>query len=255
MRSTSSSRAVTNSTGVQSFSARSRRHTSTPSRPGSPTSSTIATGRCVWTASRPASPLRSTCTPYPALARCIRMMSAIAASSSTTSTRPRSDAASPTCTPYPRRVHAAVMRRSERHHRVVSAAALPGSRSSGQPATINGKHLAVYVAGCRGGEKDNDVADVLGLAPPPGGDSRRELLEPLRVGEQRGVHLGSHVSRRDGVDVDAVARPFVAQRLRELRDGTLACGVRGDGEATLEAQQRREIDDLAGAASDHRTAE
>ena len=45
MRSTSSSRAVTNSTGVQSPSARSRRQISMPSMPGSPTSRMIAAGR------------------------------------------------------------------------------------------------------------------------------------------------------------------------------------------------------------------
>ena len=44
MRSTSSSRAVTNMTGVQSPAARSRRQTSMPSSPGSATSRTTATG-------------------------------------------------------------------------------------------------------------------------------------------------------------------------------------------------------------------
>ena len=73
----------------------------------------------------------------------------------------------------------------------------------------------------------------------------------LRVGvgaQRRGV-VGLHVAGRDRVDVDAVRRPFVGERLGELRDAALGRGVAGHGDAALEREQRRDVDDLAAAAA------
>lgn len=91
---------------------------------------------------------------------------------------------------------------------------------------------------------------VLGRPPSARGDSRTDARQPLRVIQQRRVHVRLNVSRRNGVDRDALGRPFVGKRLCDLAYGALGRGVGGDCEAALEGEQRREVDDAAATAGD-----
>src|SRR5690606_8723951 len=59
------------------------------------------------------------------------------------------------------------------------------------------------------------------------------------------------VAGRDRVDVDPVGRPLVGERAGQPGDRVLARRVRGHQEPALEAQHRRDVDDLPGAAGDH----
>ena len=82
----------------------------------------------------------------------------------------------------------------------------------------------------------------------------QELLAARRV-EQRGVQIRPEDAGRDGVDGDAVRRPFDRQRARQPRDGRLARHVRRHFEEPDKRRQRRDGDDPAGAARDHVAAE
>lgn len=89
---------------------------------------------------------------------------------------------------------------------------------------------------------------VLGRPPSTRRDSRADARQPLRVVQKRRVHLCLDVSRRNGVDRDALGRPLVGKRLCDLAHGSLGRRIGGHGEAALEGQQRGEIDDAAAAA-------
>lgn len=91
---------------------------------------------------------------------------------------------------------------------------------------------------------------VLGRPPSARGNSRADACQPLRVIQQRRVHVRLNVSRRNGVDRDALGRPLIGKRLCHLTHGALGRGVGGDCEAALEGEQRGEVDDAAATAGD-----
>lgn len=90
--------------------------------------------------------------------------------------------------------------------------------------------------------------EVLGRPPSARGNSSTNARQPLRVVQQRRVHVCLDVSGRNGVDRDALGRPLVGKRLCDLAHGALGRGVGGDCEAALEGEQRGEVDDAAAAA-------
>lgn len=91
---------------------------------------------------------------------------------------------------------------------------------------------------------------VLGRPPSARGNSRADARQPLRIIQQRRVHVRLNVSRRNGVDRDALGRPLIGKRLCDLAHGALGRGVGGDCEAALEGEQRGEVDDAAATAGD-----
>src|SRR5579859_4986317 len=93
------------------------------------------------------------------------------------------------------------------------------------PSAVHHENVTVDVVAGSRAQEDRGPRDVRGLAPParryPLQDlpaARRVVLEGLRV-------VGADVPRGDGVHVDALRRPFVRQRLGELRDAALRGGV------------------------------
>lgn len=92
--------------------------------------------------------------------------------------------------------------------------------------------------------------EILGRPPLPRRNPRRDALQPLRVRQQRLIHIRLDVPRRNGVDGDALGRPLVGEALGQLSDGALGRRVGGDGEAALEGQEGGEVDDAASAACD-----
>ena len=78
----------------------------------------------------------------------------------------------------------------------------------------------------------------------PAGIRSRIWRERCRIVPQRLGVVGLDVARRDRVDVDAVRGPLVRERLRQLRDATLARCVPGDVDPALEGEERGDEDDL-----------
>jgi hypothetical protein len=116
------------------------------------------------------------------------------------------------------------------------------------PAAVYQQRRATHVAAGLAGEIDARALEVVGRPPPAGGDAGRDAGEAVGVLEQALVHVGLDVARGDGVDGDAAAGPLVGEALCQLADGALGGGVGGHGEAALEGQQRRKVDDAAAAA-------
>lgn len=77
----------------------------------------------------------------------------------------------------------------------------------------------------------------------PGRYPGTDAGQPLRVIQQRGVHLGLDVPGRDGIHRDPLSGPLVGEALGELADGALGRGIGRDGEAALEGEQRGKVDD------------
>lgn len=65
------------------------------------------------------------------------------------------------------------------------------------------------------------------------------------------LHVGGDVAGADGVDLDVVLAPLVAEGLCELSECAFRRRVRGHGEAPLEREERAEIDDLPAAKGHH----
>ena len=89
----------------------------------------------------------------------------------------------------------------------------------------------------------------------PAGIRSRIWRERCRIVSQRLRVVGLDVARRDGVDVDAVRGPLVRERLRQLRDPTLARCVPGDVDPALEGEERGDEDDLPRSALHHEPAD
>ena len=84
------------------------------------------------------------------------------------------------------------------------------------------------------------------MAPAAGGDAFEDLAVAGLVGLEGFGVGGGEVAGSDGVDLDALGRPLVGEGLGELGDSALAGGVGGDADAALEAEERGDVDDLAG---------
>src|SRR6185369_2107160 len=96
-----------------------------------------------------------------------------------------------------------------------------------------------------GREVDRDAGELRRIAPAAlrraADDPRVELL----VVDQRAVHLGLEVARRDRVHADAGRAELDGERARELAYATLRRRVAGDVRAPELARQRRDVDDAA----------
>lgn len=110
--------------------------------------------------------------------------------------------------------------------------------------------MPTYIPTRLAGQIDRCSLEVLGRPPSARGNSSADARQPLRIVQQRRVHVCLNVSRRNGVDRDALGRPLVGKRLCDLAHGALGRGVGGDCEAALEGEQRGEVYDAAATASD-----
>lgn len=118
------------------------------------------------------------------------------------------------------------------------------------PATINDQRVPADIRRAPTREVHDAALEVVGQAPPAGGDALADALEPLRVVEQRRVHVSRDVPGGDGVDRDAPAAPAVGERLCQLAHSAFARSVRGDVESALEREQAGKVYDAALAARD-----
>lgn len=97
-------------------------------------------------------------------------------------------------------------------------------------------------------QKYHGPLEVIGRPPPPRRNPLTNTLQPLRVIQQRLVHIRRNIPGRDTVHGDAPRGPLVRKRLGHLRDAALARRIRRHGDAALERQQAAEVDDGPDAA-------
>jgi hypothetical protein len=116
------------------------------------------------------------------------------------------------------------------------------------PPTINSKNLATNIPTRPTRQKHNTTLEVIRVPPAPSRDSRQDALRPLLVVYQRRVHLSRDIAGCDSVDADTLGSPLVAESLCELRNTAFAGRIRRHRQATLEAEQRRDVDDRASTA-------
>lgn len=83
---------------------------------------------------------------------------------------------------------------------------------------------------------------------PPSRYPRANTSQPIRIIQQRRVHLGLDIPRRNRIDRDTARRPLVGEALCELAYGALGRRIGRHCQAALEGQKRRKVDDGAAPA-------
>lgn len=111
------------------------------------------------------------------------------------------------------------------------------------PSAVNSEHLTADISARPTGEVYHAALEVVRTAPPTRRNTRQDAFRTLLVVDQRRIHFRRDVTRRNGIDTNALGCPLVAKRLGQLRNTALARRVRRNGQAALEAQQRRNVDD------------
>src|SRR3989440_12712815 len=96
----------------------------------------------------------------------------------------------------------------------------------------------MQVSGRWGGQKAAPPCHIFRRAPATSRNTLADLTLALRVGSERDVEIGIHVARGDGVDVDALAGPLVAQRFGQSCDSMFARGIGWYCNAGLDKQKR-----------------
>lgn len=119
-----------------------------------------------------------------------------------------------------------------------------------KPTSINNQDVTRNVGTGSAGQVDGCTLKVLGRAPSARWDTGADAGQPLRVVQERRVHVRVNVARSNGVDCDTLGCPLVGEALGHLPNGSLGGGVRGHGESALEGQQRGVVDDAASTPGD-----
>ena len=126
----------------------------------------------------------------------------------------------------------------------------------GHPSAVYGEDGAGDVVTCGGAKVESGAGQVLWLSPASSRDAFKDLAIAGFVGLQSFCVTSGEVARGNGVDLDALGCPLVRKGFGKLGHSAFACGVGGNADATLEAEQGGDIDDLAAvdagaAAGDH----
>jgi len=120
------------------------------------------------------------------------------------------------------------------------------------PTAIHGEDGPGHVVRRARGKEDSGAGEVFGLPPASGRNPLEDLSAACLVRLQCLRVRGREVAGSNGIHLDTMRSPLVRQRLRKLRDAALARGVGRDSDPPLKAQQRGDVDDLAGGvARDH----
>lgn len=116
------------------------------------------------------------------------------------------------------------------------------------PATVDGNQFARNVAAGTTGQEDNHTLEVLRFAPPAGGNTSHDTGVAIGIVDQRNIHVGINVAGSNGIDVDALGHPLVGKSFGQLADTTLGGRIGGDSDATLEGQERCDVDNIPATA-------
>ena len=81
----------------------------------------------------------------------------------------------------------------------------------------------MHVVGCGRCEEDGRAGKVFRRTPTAGRYALQDGLVSIRVVAQRFRIVGADITRRDGIDVDALGGPLVGKRHGQLADAALRC--------------------------------
>lgn len=140
-------------------------------------------------------------------------------------------------------------------HRCKPRLSLSSSHLPTHPTAVDDQRVAADVAARPARQVDRRALEVVRAAPSSRGDAGADARQALGVVQQRRVHVRLDVSGGDGVDRDALGRPFICEALGDLAHCALGRRVRRDREAALEGEQRGKVDYAAAAAGGGRRFE
>lgn len=87
--------------------------------------------------------------------------------------------------------------------------------------------------------------EIIRVAPSPSRYPIRNTLQPLRIIQQRLVHIRSDIARRDRVDGNTSSTPPIGKTLGHLSHRTLTRRISRNIQSTLEGEKTSKVDDAA----------
>jgi len=123
-----------------------------------------------------------------------------------------------------------------------------------EPAAVDEQDVTIDVVGGGGCEEHGSATQILRCAPAASGDAFEDSLGAFRILLQRLGIVGGKVTGSNSVDLHTLACPLVGKGLGKLADAALGCSISGHVDATLEGEQRGDVDDLSGALGEHLAA-
>src|SRR5260370_36540615 len=107
----------------------------------------------------------------------------------------------------------------------------------------------VLKLGCRGrGKKHNSSGEVCGISPTSSWHALQNLpIADLITPQGRGI-VRMYITWCNGVHIDSVDCPFIAQRLRKLRPRSLYCGIARERDSAPHGPPKSEVAYLLVAA-------
>lgn len=97
-------------------------------------------------------------------------------------------------------------------------------------------------------QKHRRSLEILRRAPSPSRNPLTDTPQPLRVVQQRLIHIRGNIPRRNTVDRNAPRSPLIRKRLGHLRHPALTRRIRRHRNSALEREQTAKVDDAALAA-------
>ncbi|PAV67246.1 hypothetical protein WR25_02371 [Diploscapter pachys] len=123
-------------------------------------------------------------------------------------------------------------------------AALVQLLAAAQVAAIDHDLAAAHAAAGVTGEQQQGAVQVRRLAVAPARNTRTQSL-PRVTGQERLVQVGHHVSRRQGVHANAMARQLQGHGAGQVRQAGLGRQIRGDGAGHPAGEDRGDVDQAA----------
>lgn len=117
------------------------------------------------------------------------------------------------------------------------------------PTSVNADDFSRDIATCLTSQEHNHTLKVVGAAPSPCRNSSHYTCVTIRIIDQSRVHIRCDVSGRDSVHVNALGDPLIRECLGQLGNTSLGSCVGRDSDATLEWQERSNIDNRSATAS------
>src|SRR6185503_15933735 len=124
-----------------------------------------------------------------------------------------------------------------------------------QEPTVDDEHFAVHEAGALRCQEHRGPGELVEPAEPPHRSAQQKLLAARGAVEKRTVERSAEYPGHDRVDAHAPRAPLDGELASERGDAGLARRIGRDLEQADERAERRDVDDPAVAALEHRAAD